>query len=125
MCIVHYIVYCTLHCVFYCAVRTARWCTISAAEMAKCKQLATAVESRAYTDSFKLTCYTGFDLLDCMDQIRNDLADLVSLDAGLASLGGEMYTLKPLVAEDYTGLYPIYPIYTYLLSLSLYYTSLD
>lgn len=84
-------------------VRTARWCTTSDAEQRKCNAIASVFNNQNYPDAYVLNCVQGIDNINCMDLIRLDLADLISLDAGLAYVGGEQFTLKPLYAEDYTG----------------------
>lgn len=43
------------------------------------------------------------DEFDCMQMIHAQQADLVNVDAGLASYGSNLYTLRPIAVENYAA----------------------
>ena len=57
---------------------------------------------RPYEDLPDLMCMEAGDEFDCMYQISENQADLMTLDPGLGYTAGEYYTMMPLMAERYT-----------------------
>ncbi|PAA68741.1 hypothetical protein BOX15_Mlig014692g1 [Macrostomum lignano] len=79
-----------------------RWCVYTADEQAKCAELVAQVAALGYT-RHTLTCVRQTDALECMNAIGkvNPTADLMRLDSGLAYYAAQLYTMRPVLAENY------------------------
>ncbi|XP_030632456.1 saxiphilin-like [Chanos chanos] len=71
-----------------------RWCCISHAEQRKCEQWALSIKSDP------LVCVRASSMSDCIEKIKRDEVDAVSLDATHAYIGGKC-GLVPVVTEYY------------------------
>ncbi|KGL74588.1 Serotransferrin-2, partial [Tinamus guttatus] len=82
-----------------------RWCTLSDLEQRKCAELSkalTAVLPLATTDSFtRISCIRAHNTYDCIDKIRVNKADAVSLDAGDVYSAVKLYGLTVVAKEIY------------------------
>ncbi|KAA8593409.1 hypothetical protein FQN60_009525 [Etheostoma spectabile] len=71
-----------------------RWCCISQAEQKKCEQWALSIKSDP------LVCVRAVSLRDCIEKIKRDEVDAVSLDATHSFIAGKC-GLVPVVTEYY------------------------
>ncbi|CAB1354000.1 unnamed protein product [Coregonus sp. 'balchen'] len=71
-----------------------RWCCISNAEQKKCEQWALSIKSDP------LVCVRAISVSDCVEKIKRDEVDAVSLDATHAFIAGKC-GLVPVVTEYY------------------------
>ncbi|XP_026205057.1 PBP2_transferrin domain-containing protein isoform X2 [Anabas testudineus] len=71
-----------------------RWCCISHAEQKKCEQWALSIKSDP------LVCVTAASMRDCIEKIKKDEVDAVSLDATHSFIAGKC-GLVPVVTEYY------------------------
>ncbi|XP_062325066.1 saxiphilin-like [Osmerus eperlanus] len=71
-----------------------RWCCISNAEQAKCEKWALSIKSDP------LVCVRAVSMSDCVEKIKRDEVDAVSLDATHAFIAGKC-GLVPVVTEFY------------------------
>uniref|UniRef100_A0A8C7I171 Serotransferrin n=1 Tax=Oncorhynchus kisutch TaxID=8019 RepID=A0A8C7I171_ONCKI len=71
-----------------------RWCCISHAEQKKCEQWALSIKSDP------LVCVRAISMSDCVEKIKRDEVDAVSLDATHAFIAGKC-GLVPVVTEYY------------------------
>ncbi|KAJ6659150.1 hypothetical protein lerEdw1_019453 [Lerista edwardsae] len=71
-----------------------RWCCISDAELQKCEEWA------LHFHSDPLVCVQAGSMINCIEQIKNNVADAVTLDATHAYLA-EKCALVPVAAECY------------------------
>ncbi|KAI2663737.1 Serotransferrin [Labeo rohita] len=71
-----------------------RWCCISHAEQKKCEQWALSIKSDP------LVCVKASSMSDCIEKIKRDEVDAVSLDATHAFIAGKC-GLVPVVTEYY------------------------
>ncbi|XP_025893620.1 melanotransferrin-like isoform X2 [Nothoprocta perdicaria] len=82
-----------------------RWCTLSDLEQRKCAELSkalTAVLPLATTNSFtRISCIRAHNTYDCIDKIRVNKADAVSLDAGDVYSAVKLYGLTVVAKEIY------------------------
>ncbi|NWH74105.1 TRFEB protein, partial [Piaya cayana] len=82
-----------------------RWCTLSDLEQRKCAELAkalTAVLPLATASSFtRISCIRAHNTYDCIDKIRVNKADAVSLDAGDVYSAVKLYGLTVVAKEIY------------------------
>ncbi|NXD11191.1 TRFEB protein, partial [Nothocercus nigrocapillus] len=82
-----------------------RWCTLSDLEQRKCAELSkalTAVLPLAATNSFtRISCIRAHNTYDCIDKIRVNKADAVSLDAGDVYSAVKLYGLTVVAKEIY------------------------
>ncbi|GAB1607973.1 serotransferrin-like [Argonauta hians] len=65
-----------------------RLCVTSTKEMLKCTTFA------------NITCVMGNNARGCLEMIKNNMADITSLDGGNIYRAGKCYNLKPVVAES-------------------------
>ncbi|KAK2862053.1 hypothetical protein Q5P01_001586 [Channa striata] len=84
-----------------------RWCCISHAEQKKCEQWALNIKSDP------LVCVSGVSMRDCIEKIKRDEVDAVSLDAthtfiagkcGLVPVATEYYGRRCVMAEGFDHL---------------------
>ncbi|XP_038552196.1 melanotransferrin isoform X2 [Micropterus salmoides] len=73
-----------------------RWCCISHAEQKKCEQWALSIKSDP------LVCVRAVSMRDCIEKIKRDQVDAVSLDATHSFIAGKC-GLVPVVTEYYGG----------------------
>ncbi|NXI73606.1 TRFE2 protein, partial [Anseranas semipalmata] len=82
-----------------------RWCTLSDLEQRKCAELSkalTAVLPLATINSFaRISCIRAHNTYDCIDKIRVNKADAVSLDAGDVYSAVKLYGLAVVAKEIY------------------------
>ncbi|KAM6928449.1 saxiphilin-like [Xenentodon cancila] len=71
-----------------------RWCCISHAEQKKCEQWALSIKSDP------LVCVRGVSMRDCIEKIKRDEVDALSLDATHSFIAGKC-GLVPVVTEYY------------------------
>uniref|UniRef100_A0A3Q3K980 Serotransferrin n=1 Tax=Monopterus albus TaxID=43700 RepID=A0A3Q3K980_MONAL len=93
--------------VFTCTLITkkTRWCVVSDPEQKKCAELAkalVAVLPAAAVASFaRLSCIQASSTTDCIDRIRGNRADIVSLDAGELYSAVKQFGLVTIAKEIY------------------------
>ncbi|XP_015733407.1 melanotransferrin-like [Coturnix japonica] len=82
-----------------------RWCTLSDLEQRKCAELSkalTAVLPVTNADSFaRISCIRAHNTYDCIDKIRANKADAVSLDAGDVYSAVKLHGLTVVAKEIY------------------------
>ncbi|NXE63892.1 TRFE2 protein, partial [Calcarius ornatus] len=82
-----------------------RWCTLSDLEQRKCAELSkvlTAVLPLTTASSFtRISCIRAHNTYDCIDKIRANKADAVSLDAGDVYSAVKLYGLAVVAKEIY------------------------
>uniref|UniRef100_A0A8C4NX59 Serotransferrin n=1 Tax=Dicentrarchus labrax TaxID=13489 RepID=A0A8C4NX59_DICLA len=76
-----------------------RWCCISLAEQKKCEQWALSIKSDP------LVCVRAVSIRDCIEKIKRDEVDAVSLDATHSFIAGKC-GLVPVVTEYYGKMLP-------------------
>ncbi|RZC39825.1 transferrin, partial [Asbolus verrucosus] len=79
--------------------KTVRFCVTTQAEMEKCRGLSKSAFSRNIRPRFD--CIQEKDVHDCMKTIRDNGADIITLDGGLVDKAQRDYNLVPIVAEQY------------------------
>ncbi|XP_062853971.1 saxiphilin-like isoform X2 [Trichomycterus rosablanca] len=83
-----------------------RWCTVSEPEQRKCADLAKAllaVLSPATATSLgRLSCVRTYSTADCLSRIRDNKADLVTLDAGEVYSAVKQFGLTAVAKEIYS-----------------------
>ncbi|XP_068171617.1 saxiphilin-like isoform X2 [Antennarius striatus] len=93
---------------FVCCIRAKkiRWCAVSDPEQKKCAELAkalVAVLSPAAVAAFaKLSCIRASSTTDCIDRIRANRADIVTLDAGEVYSAVKQFGLVVVAKETYS-----------------------
>lgn len=80
-------------------VKTIKFCVVSEDELQKCQEFSKATFSRNVRPRF--TCVQKKTVEDCMAAIKDDAADIITLDGGLVDKAQREYELKPVVAETY------------------------
>ncbi|XP_026572888.1 serotransferrin-2-like [Pseudonaja textilis] len=84
-----------------------RWCTLSPLEQKKCSELSKALLSALSpvpSSPFKrVSCILAHSTYDCINKIRENKADAVSLDAGDAYSAVKLYGLTVAAKEIYRG----------------------
>ncbi|KAG7277846.1 hypothetical protein CRUP_006746, partial [Coryphaenoides rupestris] len=82
-----------------------RWCTVSEPEQKKCAELAkvlVAVLPPAAVAAFaRLSCVRAYSTADCVDKIRANRADIVTLDAGEVYSAVKQFGLVVIAKEIY------------------------
>lgn len=82
-----------------------RWCAVSEAEQKKCAELAKALVAvlppAAVTAFARLSCVKAYSTADCINKIRDNKADLVTLDAGEVYSAVKQFGLTVVAKEIY------------------------
>lgn len=82
-----------------------RWCTVSDPEQRKCAELAKALVAvlppAAVTAFGRLSCVKAYGTADCVNKIRDNKADLVTLDAGEVYSAVKQFGLTVVAKEIY------------------------
>uniref|UniRef100_A0A8C2BL19 Serotransferrin n=1 Tax=Cyprinus carpio TaxID=7962 RepID=A0A8C2BL19_CYPCA len=82
-----------------------RWCTVSEPEQRKCAELAKALVAvlppAAVTAFGRLSCVKAYGTADCINKIRDNKADLVTLDAGEVYSAVKQFGLTVVAKEIY------------------------
>ncbi|CAN9500904.1 unnamed protein product [Ophioblennius macclurei] len=78
-----------------------RWCLVSSEEEKKCQAMSSAFTSKGLTP--KIGCVRGDSEKDCMDKIKNNKADAITLSGSEIYMAGKDYGLIPAAAETYTA----------------------
>ncbi|KAK0146455.1 Melanotransferrin [Merluccius polli] len=83
-----------------------RWCTVSDPEQRKCAELAKALVAvlppAAVAAFARLSCVRAYSTTDCIDKIRANRADVVTLDAGEVYSAVKQFGLVAIAKEIYT-----------------------
>ncbi|KAF0314806.1 hypothetical protein GQ607_017962, partial [Colletotrichum asianum] len=79
--------------------RPVRICVVSDVELQKCHALKKSAFSRDIRPPFD--CIQEPSLHDCLKTVRDDGADIITLDGGEVLMAQREYNLKPIVAEQY------------------------
>ncbi|XP_060898900.1 saxiphilin-like [Labrus mixtus] len=93
---------------FVCCVRAkkTRWCTVSDPEHRKCAELAKALVAvlppAAVAAFARLSCIRASSTTDCIDKIRANRADIVTLDAGEVYSAVKQFGLVAIAKEIYS-----------------------
>ncbi|XP_076012960.1 saxiphilin-like [Genypterus blacodes] len=92
---------------FLCCIRAKkmRWCTVSDPEQRKCAELAKALVAAlppaAVAAYARLSCIRASSTTDCIDKIRANRADVVTLDAGEVYSAVKQFGLVAVAKEIY------------------------
>ncbi|XP_078265920.1 uncharacterized protein LOC144599072 [Rhinoraja longicauda] len=78
-----------------------KWCVISEVELTKCKKLRKAMDG----EGFLFECVKRNTVHECIEAIKNNVADAITLDGGDIYESGLLTNgrLKPIAAEQITG----------------------
>ncbi|XP_041638917.1 melanotransferrin [Cheilinus undulatus] len=93
--------------ILVCCIRAkkTRWCTVSDPEHRKCAELAKALVAvlppAAVAAFARLSCIKESSTTDCIDKIRANRADIVTLDAGEVYSAVKQFGLVPIAKEIY------------------------
>ncbi|XP_029906536.1 saxiphilin-like [Myripristis murdjan] len=83
-----------------------RWCTVSDPEQRKCAELAKALVAvlppAAVAAFARLSCVRGYSTTDCIDKIRGNRADVMTLDAGEVYSAVKQFGLFTVAKEIYS-----------------------
>ncbi|KAM3877579.1 saxiphilin-like [Diretmus argenteus] len=83
-----------------------RWCTVSDPEQRKCAELAKALVAvlppAAVAAFARLSCVQAYSTTDCIDKIRANRADVVTLDAGDVYSAVKQFGLVAIAKEIYS-----------------------
>ncbi|XP_068721818.1 melanotransferrin-like [Montipora capricornis] len=80
-----------------------KWCVKSSLEKNKCDDFVKYVKETAKNASMEVTalCVVGISADDCATKIKNNEADLITLDGGRVYDAGKTKDLIPIVSEQY------------------------
>ncbi|XP_062402147.1 saxiphilin-like isoform X1 [Sardina pilchardus] len=101
---------CVIVIIIICASQTSgkkmRWCTVSDIEQRKCAELSKALVAvlppAAVAAFARLSCVKASSTADCIDKIRANRADLVTLDAGEVYTAVKQFGLVAVAKEIYS-----------------------
>ncbi|XP_056885941.1 saxiphilin-like isoform X2 [Takifugu flavidus] len=83
-----------------------RWCTVSEPEQRKCAELAkslvTVLPPAAVAAFARVSCVRASSTMDCIDKIRANRADIVTLDAGEVYSAVKQFDLVTVAKEIYS-----------------------
>lgn len=79
--------------------KTIRFCVVTDDELAKCKAFSQTAFSRNVRPRFD--CVQEKSIDNCLKTIRDNGADIITLDGGHADQAKREYNLKPIVGEKY------------------------
>ncbi|XP_075317278.1 saxiphilin-like isoform X2 [Odontesthes bonariensis] len=80
-----------------------RWCTVSDPEQRKCAELGKALRDVLPQATFaKLSCIRASSTIDCIDRIKANRADIVTLDAGEVYSAVKQFDLVAVAKEVYS-----------------------
>ncbi|XP_036382181.1 saxiphilin [Megalops cyprinoides] len=83
-----------------------RWCTVSELEQRKCAELAKALVAvlppAAVAAFARLSCIRAYSTTDCIDKIRANRADVVTLNAGEVYTAVKQFGLTAVAKEIYS-----------------------
>ncbi|XP_023269889.1 saxiphilin-like [Seriola lalandi dorsalis] len=94
--------------ILVCCIRAKkmRWCTVSDPEQRKCAELAKALVAvlppAAVAAFARLSCIRASSTTDCIDRIRGNRADIVTLDAGEVYSAVKQFGLVAIAKEIYS-----------------------
>lgn len=80
-------------------VKVVRMCVTSDAELKKCRLLSKSAFSRDLRPRFD--CVEEANVYGCLKAIRDNAADIITIDAGQLATARSSYNLKPILTEDY------------------------
>lgn len=80
-------------------IKTVRFCVTSEDELKKCRLLTQAAFSRNVRPRFDCVIEKSID--DCLKTIRDNGADIITLDGTIVEKAKNEYNLRPIVAEKY------------------------
>lgn len=79
--------------------KTVRFCVLSDEELAKCRAFSKTAFSRNVRPRFD--CVREESVFNCLKTIRDNGADIITLDAGQVDTAMKEYNMKPIVKEKY------------------------
>lgn len=82
--------------------KTVRFCVTSKDELEKCQAFSRAAFSRDVRPRFD--CVLEESTLKCLETVRDNGADIITLDGGFVDKAKKHYNLKPIVSELYGNL---------------------
>ncbi|KAJ8414069.1 hypothetical protein AAFF_G00066670 [Aldrovandia affinis] len=89
-----------------CLGKKTRWCTVSEAEQRKCAELAkalvTVLPPAAVSAFARLSCIRTYSTADCINKIRANRADVVTLNAGEVYTAVKQFGLTAVAKEIYS-----------------------
>nr|XP_046165890.1 saxiphilin-like isoform X1 [Oncorhynchus gorbuscha] len=93
-------------CLHYSWGKKMRWCTVSEQEQKKCAELAKALVAvlppAAVAAFARLSCVLAYSTTDCINKIRANRADIVTLDAGEVYTAVKQFGLTAIAKEIYS-----------------------
>lgn len=89
-----------------CSGKKTRWCTVSEPEQKKCaelaKALATTLSPAAVSAFARLSCILAYSTADCINKIRANRADIITLNAGEVYTAVKQFGLSAVAKEIYS-----------------------